>query len=125
MYHAFGVLSSPLLFVTVLCHVSAVGLTFVCWCGIGSSVFCGFRGAPFSRLLCCCVACYYCFIRRALVFVAGAYVRGFVCARVEGCPEVWVISTRGFWWIGRLILGSGPLWVYSGGDCLASWIGGS
>lgn len=47
------------------------GVFYVCERGISGSC-------------CCCTACYYCFIRRPLVFVAGVYVRSFVCARVEG-----------------------------------------
>lgn len=106
----------------LFCVILGLGIDFCVLVWYMFFCFLWFPGV--ARFRDCCVACYYGFIRRALVFVAGAYVRCFVCARVEGCPEVWVISTRGFWWIGRLILGSDSLWVYSGGDCLASWVCG-
>ena len=56
--------------------------------------------------------------------MAVVWLLMFMCVSVKGCPEVWVIGTRGFWWVGGLILGIGSLWVYSGGDCLASWVCG-
>lgn len=47
VYHSFDVLSSLLLFVTVFVSCWCVCLTFVCWCGICSSVFFGVLGLWF------------------------------------------------------------------------------
>ena len=64
------------------------GVFYVCERGISGSCY-------------CCTACYYCFIRRPLVFVAGVYVRSFVCARVEGASGCGLLipwpSGRGCW----------------------------